>query len=156
MNPTEYVTPITIIGAGSWGTALAILLGRECRHVKLWPRRREQAEAIAKARENSLYLPGVALTDSIEIVPDIADAVKDSELILLAVPAKGMKVITKELKSVVTADQSLLSAAKGLEPDTGKRMYGNIRLGSGGLTVTTETGDVTIGDYSTPGDDGSA
>jgi glycerol-3-phosphate dehydrogenase (NAD(P)+) len=114
--------PIAILGAGSWGTALAVLLGRQQRPVKLWPRRPEQARAIAQARENSLYLPGIALPEKVQICPSPAEAIELSKFIILALPAKGMRRIAELSAPFLQPDQAVLSAAKGLEPETAKRM----------------------------------
>jgi glycerol-3-phosphate dehydrogenase (NAD(P)+) len=115
-------TPITILGAGSWGTALAILLGRQHKAVKLWPRRPEQAEAISKARENRLYLPGVPLPEAVAICSSLGEALESSEFIILAIPAKGMREAVNHSAAYLRPDQILLSAAKGLEPETARRM----------------------------------
>jgi glycerol-3-phosphate dehydrogenase (NAD(P)+) len=113
---------IAIIGAGSWGTALAVLLGRQGRRVLLWPRRAEQAEALSRTRENHLYLPGVALPAAVEICREAEAAIAESDIVILAVPAKGMREIARRIAGHIPAGKPLLSAAKGLEPDSGKRM----------------------------------
>jgi glycerol-3-phosphate dehydrogenase (NAD(P)+) len=113
---------IAILGAGSWGTALAILLARQHKAVKLWPRRPEQVQAISQARENRLYLPGVPLPDEITLCSSLAEALELSEFAILAVPAKGMRELAGLSAPYLKSNQSLLSVAKGLEPETAKRM----------------------------------
>jgi len=113
---------ISILGAGSWGTALAVLLGREGRRVRLRPRRREQAETLSRRRENLLYLPGVPLPEEVEICAEMKQSLSGSSLVLLAVPAKGMREIAGQAAPHLSPGQPLLSVAKGLEPDSGKRM----------------------------------
>jgi len=115
-------TPIAIIGAGSWGTALAVLLGRQGRLVRLWPRRREQAEALSEQRENVRYLPGVPLPEKVAICAALEEAVTGSLLVVLAVPAQGMRMIASQVAPYLPLQQPLLSVAKGLEPDSAKRM----------------------------------
>jgi glycerol-3-phosphate dehydrogenase (NAD(P)+) len=114
--------PIAILGAGSWGTALAILLGRQQRAVNLWPRRPEQAQAISQARENQRYLPGHSLPEMVNVCRSLEEALVPAKFIILAVPAKGMRAIAELSAPYLRPDQPLLSAAKGLEPETAKRM----------------------------------
>ncbi len=113
---------ITIIGAGSWGTALAVLLGRQGRPVRLWPRRQEQVEALLLEKENSLYLPGVTLPESVETCREPQAALAGSGLVVLAIPAKGMRTTLQQVAAYLSPGQPVLSVAKGLEPASGSRM----------------------------------
>jgi len=122
MKESRQHEPIAIIGAGSWGTALAVLLGNQGRQVRLWPRRREQAEALSRQRENARYLPGVSLPEKVAVCASIEQAVIGSLLVVLAVPAQGMRMIASQVAPYLPLQQPLLSVAKGLEPNSGKRM----------------------------------
>ncbi|NIM04762.1 MAG: NAD(P)H-dependent glycerol-3-phosphate dehydrogenase [Armatimonadetes bacterium] len=122
MKNTDSAPTISILGAGSWGTALAVLLGRQGRRVRLWPRRREQVGALSKNRENALYLPGAPLPEEVEVCGEIGEAVSGAGLTVFAVPAKGMKAIANQAALHLDPTQPVLSVAKGLEPDSGQRM----------------------------------
>lgn len=140
MKQTESCARISIIGAGAWGTALAVLLGRQGRAVKLWPRRREQAEALARSRENARYLAGVPLPEWVEICREMDWAVQSSELVVLAVPAAGMRETAAALAPHLAKGQRLLSAAKGLEPESGRRMSEIIKEALPGRPVAALSG----------------
>ncbi|QXM05840.1 NAD(P)H-dependent glycerol-3-phosphate dehydrogenase [Crassaminicella indica] len=109
---------ISVIGAGSWGTALAISLSKKGHYVNLWMRNEEQFFQIKKTRENIKYLPGVILPDNIEIFNDICDAVKASDIILLTVSSQAVRKVIRSFKDIVREDQIIVNAAKGLENTT--------------------------------------
>jgi glycerol-3-phosphate dehydrogenase (NAD(P)+) len=113
---------IAVIGAGSWGTALAVLLGRTGCAIRLWARRRALGESLRAARENPQYLPDVAFPDAVTVALDLAEALADAEFVLVAVPAKGMRETVRRLRDQVAPGQAVVSVAKGLESDSGLRM----------------------------------
>lgn len=112
---------IAVLGSGSWGTALAILLGKKGYQVKLWGRRADLAEAIERDRQNSQYLPGTMLPDSVSSTADIDDALCGAEAIVLAVPSAGVREVTVAIKGKVDESMLLIHAGKGLESETGLR-----------------------------------
>jgi glycerol-3-phosphate dehydrogenase (NAD(P)+) len=116
------MTPIGILGAGSWGTALAVSQALAGRAVVLWARRRELAEELAATRR-SPYLPGVELPAAVEITADLA-TLAAAPLVLLVAPSHGLRVALRALLAAVTDRQPrvLISAAKGIEGDTLARM----------------------------------
>ena len=114
--------PVAIIGAGSWGTALAALLGRDGIPVRLWARRPEMAQSLRLRRENQQYLPGIALGENVEPHEDLAAALDGAETVVLAVPSRGMRETARALRSHLAPQHCIISAAKGLEHDTGLRM----------------------------------
>jgi glycerol-3-phosphate dehydrogenase (NAD(P)+) len=114
--------PAAIIGAGSWGTALAVLLARRATRVRLWARRGEAAQSLRLRRENQQYLPGVTLPESVEPVADMAAALAGAELVVLAAPSRGMRETVRALRPHLAPQHCIVSAAKGLEHDTGLRM----------------------------------
>jgi len=118
----EADSPVAIIGAGSWGTALAALLGREGLRVRLWARRPEMAQSLRLRRENQQYLPGVTLPDSVEPHDDLARALEGAQTVVLAVPSRGMRETVRALRAHLKPQHNLISAAKGLEHHTGLRM----------------------------------
>ncbi|MCG0278020.1 MAG: NAD(P)H-dependent glycerol-3-phosphate dehydrogenase [Thermanaeromonas sp.] len=113
---------IAVVGAGSWGTALAVLLARKGFKVGLWARRAEFAQMLQKNRENTAYLPGVFLPENIEITDDIALAVRDAKLVVLSVPSHAVRQTARLLKPLLKEETPLVNTAKGLELDSGLRL----------------------------------
>lgn len=113
---------ITIIGAGSWGTALAINLSRLNHSIKLWVHGKDTYEILKEERENKIYLPSFKLSEKISIEADLLKAVKGSELIILCVPSKFFRNVIKEFKKGFPKEAFLLSATKGIENNSYMRM----------------------------------
>lgn len=113
---------ITVIGTGGWGTALAVLLNSNRHRVTLWGRLQEEVEPILVYRENKLLLPGVKIPERIEVTLDTHAALREAELVVLAVPSHGMRPICRQLKSFLPAGATLVHVAKGIENETGARM----------------------------------
>jgi glycerol-3-phosphate dehydrogenase (NAD(P)+) len=109
---------IAVIGAGSWGTTLAILLADKGYHVKLWVYEPDLAEEMQKSRENKTYLPGHRLSDNIIVTSVIKDAVKDSGVLVFVVPSHVARGVIKEIAPFVSKDTIIVSATKGIENDT--------------------------------------
>jgi len=114
--------PVAILGAGSWGTALAVVLGRVGVSVRLWGRRPELVQRLAKERVNQKYLPDIALPDSVEPRERMAEALVGAGTVVLAAPAVGMRDLARQLRSLLQHGRMLINAAKGLEENTGLRM----------------------------------
>ena len=107
---------ICVLGAGSWGTALALLLARSGVHdVRLVARDRERADAIASGRENSRYLPGVHLPDNIQITDDIARATQNIDACVYALPCIAADEC---LPLLADGEYPVIAACKGLHPET--------------------------------------
>jgi len=113
---------IAIIGAGSWGTALSLLLGQAGWRVKLWARRAHVAEAIERSRRNPEYLADCLLPDSVSATAEMPHAIAGADVALIAVPSQGMRAVCEQLSASIEGDVGVVSAAKGLEKDTGRRM----------------------------------
>ncbi len=109
---------IGVIGAGSWGTALAILLNENGNQVTLWSHRASQAERIRSTRTHEAKLPGVAIPEAIEVTSDLAAAVEGREILVLVVPSKCVRETAEKLAPLVKPGTVLVSAAKGVEEDT--------------------------------------
>ncbi len=108
---------IGVVGAGSWGTAIARLLARKGHRVTLWARSPDAVEALSSRRENPTYLPGVALPAAMQFTADLA-RLADAEVQVLAVPSFAMREITRQLRDVMGADgqrTTWVSLTKGLE-----------------------------------------
>ena len=86
---------VTILGAGSWGTALAVHLGRVGHDVRLWARDPSLASDIAERRANAVYLPDISLPDSVVVTDAIAEALVDTELIVSAIPSHGCRAVIR-------------------------------------------------------------
>lgn len=113
---------IAVIGAGSWGTALAGVLGQKHQSVVLWARSHKLAEDIQIIRENQNYLPGCKLPATVSVTNNLAAAAGDAQLIVLVTPSHAIRQIAAALAPYVSADTIIVSAAKGLELSTVKRM----------------------------------
>jgi glycerol-3-phosphate dehydrogenase (NAD(P)+) len=111
---------IAVIGAGAWGTALALTCARAGRKVTLWEHDAANAEQLANKRE-SLYLPGVRLDDGIAVVRDLAEAAR-ADALLLVVPAQYVRSVASALKPMLAARTPLIVCAKGIERGTKKFM----------------------------------
>jgi glycerol-3-phosphate dehydrogenase (NAD(P)+) len=110
---------IAIIGAGSWGTALAIQFARAGSNVRLWCRSSTHAQAMADARCNTSYLPEYPLPASIEPTADIERALRGARDVMLAVPSHAFRATLGMLSQGNLADKRLAWATKGFELDTG-------------------------------------
>jgi glycerol-3-phosphate dehydrogenase (NAD(P)+) len=113
---------IAVIGAGGWGTALAVLLGKQGYNVCLWCFEKSLVEIMKKSRINSLYLPGVKLPTKIEFTNSLEEAVKDAGVIFSVVPSQYVRDVTSQYSSYVSDNAIIISATKGLEGKTFLRM----------------------------------
>lgn len=100
---------VTVIGAGSWGTALAIVLADNGRSVRLWGRNREQIEAINKEHRNERYLPGVDLPNLIYGTTDLEEALSETETVVLVTPTKSMREVLGKIKKPPQASGNVRS-----------------------------------------------
>jgi glycerol-3-phosphate dehydrogenase (NAD(P)+) len=113
---------VAVIGAGSWGTALALHLARSGRDVRLWAREPATAEAINGRRENPVYLPGVALPPSLTATAVLADAVGGAPIVFVVTPSEFCRGVYRQLRALVAPRATLVSATKGIEIDGLRRM----------------------------------
>ena len=109
---------IGVIGAGAWGTALAMLLADKGHDVTLWMYEQDLAEETARTRENRVYLPGFTLPPSIKVTSSLEAAVKDKPFVLSVVPSHTVRAVTREYASFLSRDAVIISASKGIEIDT--------------------------------------
>lgn len=114
------LSPVAVVGAGSWGTALAVLLARGGEPTRLWGRDAGHVAALAAARENTRYLPGVHFPRALEVRADLASAVDGSALVLVAVPSHALRDVLDRLAPCLPASQPVAWATKGLERGSGK------------------------------------
>jgi len=111
---------ITVLGAGSYGTALAICLARNGHHTLLWGRNADDIASMARDRINHRYLPEIVLPEPLELTADLAGAVKASQNILVVVPSHAFADTLREIKPYLLPHARVAWATKGLEPDSGR------------------------------------
>lgn len=109
---------IGVIGAGSWGTALAWLLANNGHEVTLWSIMEDEVKMLNETREHTLKLPGVKLQDSILITTDLETAMKDKDVLVLAVPSPFTRSTSHMMQSFATDGQLIVNVAKGVEETT--------------------------------------
>lgn len=109
---------ISVLGAGSWGTTLAILLHFNGHDITLWEYKRSYAKALNRSRENKVYLPGIKIPKEITISHSLAECCEDKHMIVLAVPSQFIRSVLREMKKINFSDTTFVSVAKGIEKDT--------------------------------------
>jgi len=114
---------IAVLGAGSWGTALAIQLARNDLDVRLWGHDAAHVQRLAELRENLDYLPGFELAANITPLDSLGAAVEGCSFVLIAIPSKGFRGLLQDLKPMVGNDVALFWASKGFEIDTGLLLH---------------------------------
>lgn len=110
--------PVAVLGAGSWGTALAIHLARQRHEVRLWGHRPVHVAALAQARCNQRYLPQATFPANLQPVVALKEAVADDAAVLIAVPCRALHETLQALLSVSPQVKQLALACKGLEPES--------------------------------------
>jgi glycerol-3-phosphate dehydrogenase (NAD(P)+) len=116
------VRTVTVLGAGSWGTALAVHLARVGHDVRLWARDPALVDELLARRANSVYLPDVLLPERVSITHALADALRDADLVVSAVPSHGCRAVIEAASASLAARAVIVSATKGLEAGTLLRM----------------------------------
>ena len=110
---------MTVVGAGSWGTALAIQLAREGHPTELWGRDGAQIDLMRETRRNERYLPGAGFPDELQPTKDLARALEGARDVLIAVPSHGFRATLEKLKPHLGSDTRIAWATKGFEIATG-------------------------------------
>jgi len=113
---------VAVLGAGSWGTALAMHLARVGHDVRLWARDPATVRDIRERRANVVYLPDILLPEGVTPTASLADAVAETELVVCAIPSHGCRTVLRETAPHLERSAILVSATKGLEADTMLRM----------------------------------
>lgn len=109
---------LAIIGAGAWGTALALLLAENGHSFPLWVYEKDLSETMKTNRENTLFLPGFSLPENIQPTSSLKEAVEDKSAVLLVVPTHVMRATIKSIKPYLKPDCLLINASKGIENET--------------------------------------
>jgi glycerol-3-phosphate dehydrogenase (NAD(P)+) len=119
---TALSNKVTVLVAGSWGTALASVLAANHPEVYLWTRNPEQAAEINEFHTNQQYLPGIALPANIIATTDMGAAVEGSKAVIIVAPSSGMRQVAQNLKQYWKEDMLCVHATKGFETESMKRM----------------------------------
>lgn len=109
---------VTVIGSGSWGTALAVMLAENGHQVKIWSRREDAVAELLQKRTNEKYLPGVKIPAEIQATTDHKEAVNGADIVILAVPSRAVATTVRDFAPFLKTWQILVNVAKGLEPET--------------------------------------
>lgn len=113
---------VTVIGAGSWGTAIAFILAENGHDCLLWARRTEQSDEINEKHTNHAYLPNVSLPEELHATSDLKAAAKHGDTLVIAVPTKAIRDICAQLNAMDLESKLLVHVSKGIEPDSLKRI----------------------------------
>jgi glycerol-3-phosphate dehydrogenase (NAD(P)+) len=113
---------ISIIGAGSWGTALAAAIARKGCPVRLWAFETEVARSIAERRENELFLPGIPLPENIKVSNDFGEVLPDAEIVLTVVPSHLCRSLFERMLPYLKPEMIFVSATKGIDTERLMRM----------------------------------
>ncbi len=113
---------VAIIGTGSWGTTLGIVMARRGVNVALWARTEDEAQRLASERRNADRLPDFPFPDSLRPTASLSDALKDATLVLFAVPSRSLRENARRAAPLLRPSMLVMSATKGLERESGKRM----------------------------------
>ena len=117
---------MAVVGAGSWGTTVANAVAKN-QSTMLWARRNELADQIATRHENSDYLPGITLVESLKCSSQLKDVVANASIVMMAVPSNGFRDVATQVAKYIDAQVPIVSLAKGLERDSLKRMSEVVR-----------------------------
>ena len=113
---------ISVIGSGGWGIALAILLHKNGHNLTIWSFDKKEAEELKINRQNKTKLPNILLPEDIKVTDNLKEAVDNKDILVLAVPSKAIRSVSKSLKDIIKDNQIIVNVAKGLEEDTLKTM----------------------------------
>ena len=113
---------ISVIGSGGWGIALTILLHKNGHELTVWSFDKKEAEELKINRQNKTKLPSILLPEDIKVTDNLKEAVDNKDVLILAVPSKAIRSVSKSLKDIIIDNQIIVNVAKGLEEDTLKTM----------------------------------
>ncbi|MDP2626922.1 MAG: NAD(P)-binding domain-containing protein, partial [Candidatus Rokubacteria bacterium] len=110
---------VALIGAGAWGTALAVHLARRGGRARLWARDPALAAEMRETGQNARYLPGLAIPPGVEVISEPATALAGAGIVIVAVPSEFVRAVVGTLAHAVPPGAIIVSATKGLEPEQG-------------------------------------
>lgn len=126
---------VAVVGSGSWGTTLAVLVAEARGRCALWVRETDEAHDMAARRENVRFLPGVTLPDSLEISHDAAAVLRGADLVLLTVPMRRLHENWQLIGGLIGPHAAIVSGIKGLDPETGQRVSELLTSWAGGQVL---------------------
>lgn len=132
-------TPIAVLGAGSWGTALAIHLARNGQTVHLWGRNEMQMETMIATRCNQHYLPGIKFPENLHLERNLSTALSDATDILVAVPSHAFRTTLQAVQTCFTPKR-LIWATKGIAPETHQLLHDVVREILGDIPIAVISG----------------
>ncbi len=109
---------VAIIGSGAYGLALALMINKNTKNIKMWTKFEEEKNMLQTKRENEKVLKGVKIPENIIFTTDLTSAVTDAELVIIAVPTAFVDGVSKELKDILKSNQHICIASKGIEQDS--------------------------------------
>lgn len=113
---------VTVLGAGSWGTALAVVLAENGHDTLIWSHRQDQADEINTSHTNKKYLPETTLPQNLQATASLQQAVTHAETIVVAVPTKAIREVCADMTVLLTEAKLFVHVSKGIEPDSLKRI----------------------------------
>src|SRR5580704_13736810 len=113
---------LAIIGAGSWGTALAIVLAPKFERVRLWVYEKDLAERMNTSRENDVFLPGLSLPQNVEVLTDLERGVHRASVVMSVMPSHHARGLYTRMRPHISDETTFVSATKGIENGTLLRM----------------------------------
>ncbi len=122
MKRVTKMKKISVIGAGSWGTAIAFVLAENGHDCLLWARREIQSTEINETHKNSAYLPNASLPTNLKATSSLQEAVAHGDMLVIAVPTKAIRSVSSEINGMLTAPKLFVHVSKGIEPDSLKRI----------------------------------
>lgn len=120
-------SPLLVIGAGSWGTALAVLLARNGSRTLLWGRDAARLVEIARRRSNEHFLPGIAFPPTLEVEPDIGRALAQTSEVVIVVPSAGFRAVLRLIAGRALGPMRVLWGTKGFDPESGRLLHEVVR-----------------------------
>ncbi len=109
---------ISIIGAGSWGTALSLVVAEKGHNVRMWAREPEIVKNITEHHKNGVYLPDIQIPENVTAWSDLATALKDADIVVFATPSHTIRNMAGEAKPLLKGTERIVTVAKGIEMDT--------------------------------------
>jgi glycerol-3-phosphate dehydrogenase (NAD(P)+) len=131
------MTELAIVGGGSWGTALALVLAQRFQRISMWVFEADLAARMRQTRENDVYLPGFRLPPQIDLTSDLGAAVRGASIVLNVVPSHHVRRVCGEMAGHLSPGAALVSATKGVENGTLLRMTLVICDALAGIPVRT-------------------
>src|SRR4030042_1707891 len=108
---------VSVIGAGGWGTTLAILLHNNGHEVILWEYFKGYAKTLKKSRVNKIYLPGITIPKGIDITHDLDKAALNRHILVVAVPSQFIRGVLRKIKKINFGNTTFVNVSKGIEKD---------------------------------------